>query len=180
MMVSHGMNEPILQMRRPSFRGDGLPKVTGLVNGGAGIQPSLAYHSLFWELRFLPVGKWSYMMKKTFTILSREEQTMVRSPSPFPPKQNKQDALISISSNVTRGYFIVLWFIWSLCPVPFFLCVCLTYLLCNFVSFPFQLLLCYNYVSMLLLHFCKHFNGCIIFCLQISHNSFFIFPWVDI
>lgn len=59
MMVSHGMNEPILQMRRPSFRGDGLPKVTGLVNGGAGIQPSLAYPGLFWRLRFLPVGKWS-------------------------------------------------------------------------------------------------------------------------
>lgn len=61
-------------------------------------------------------------MKKTFTILSREEQTMVN-PSPFPPKQNKQDALISISSNVTRGSFIVLWFYLESLPCAF-LSVC--------------------------------------------------------
>ena len=40
-------------------------------------------------------------------------------PSPFPPKQNKQDALISISSNVTRGYFIVLWFYLESSPCAF-------------------------------------------------------------
>lgn len=71
MMVSQGMNEPILQMRRPSFRGDGLPNVTGLVNGGAGIQPSLAFPGLFWRLRFLPLcANWAKWWKKPLQFLA--------------------------------------------------------------------------------------------------------------